>query len=130
MPVPFRPAVFACPSRISKKPERVWTPPYPAWPELTNPSTFYTLPALGLYNGISMALYWPPQCYWNSKDRLYSEHVFENIDAIKNIHETIGLLKFSRFMANGIGALRTKSVDHHWDVFAYFHDLSSQPKVS
>ena len=123
MPMPFQPAVFACPSRNGIKPERVWPPPYPAWPEIRSLSTFYTLPALGLYNDIGAALYWPPQCYWNSKDVLYREHAFESITAIKDICNSICPIAFSSPVSHGIGMLRAKAVDSDWDAFAYFHDL-------
>jgi hypothetical protein len=62
MPVPFRPAVFACPMRYihNEKPKKVWPPPYPAWPEIADPSTFYTLPTVSSHPAIT-------QCEWHPK---------------------------------------------------------------
>jgi len=72
MPVPFRPAVFACPMRYihGEKPKKVWPPPYPAWPEIADPSTFYTLPTLASHPAIE-ACFWSPK--WTSVG--YAEHL-------------------------------------------------------
>jgi hypothetical protein len=69
---PFRPAVFACPMRYmhTEKPKRVWPPPYPAWPEITDPSTLYTLPTLASHPAITLCLWHPSwwDNYLNSVD--------------------------------------------------------------
>src|ERR687893_1637850 len=71
MPVPFQPAVFACPMRTvhGVKPKKVWPPPYPAWPELADPSTFYTLPTLASYPAI-VCHSWPRELLSDSVDNL------------------------------------------------------------
>jgi hypothetical protein len=70
MLTPFRPAVFACPMRYmhGKKTKRVWPPPYPAWPEIADPSTYYTLPTLYSYPAINSTMYWPWDSYRNDDD--------------------------------------------------------------
>ena len=62
MPVPFRPAVFACPMRYlhGEKPKKVWPPPYPAWPEIADPSTLYTLPTVASHPAILHSC-WSPR---------------------------------------------------------------------
>src|ERR687895_563558 len=71
MPVPFRPAVFACPMRYlhGEKPKKVWPPPYPAWPEITDPSTLYVLPTVASPPAIKNCLWTPKWWYFgNSAD--------------------------------------------------------------
>jgi hypothetical protein len=59
--MPFRPAVFACPMRYmhGEKPKKIWPPPYPAWPEITDPSTLYTLPTVASHPAITKCVYSP-----------------------------------------------------------------------
>ena len=68
---PFQPAVFACPMRTvhGVKPKKVWPPPYPAWPEITDPSTLYVLPTVASHPAIKNCLWTPKWWYFgNSAD--------------------------------------------------------------
>jgi hypothetical protein len=143
MLTPFRPAVFACPmrQRHGEKPKRAWPPPYPAWPELADPSTFYTLPTLCSHPDISMALCWPKESYWDSDEKLsLSEHLHllipdlaeeiiqgiteKNIQSLEEM-DTIDVFKlfqsFSRGIAETMGM--EGSLDPEWDAFAYLHEF-------
>jgi hypothetical protein len=73
MPVPFRPAVFACPMRYvhGEKPKKVWPPPYPAWPEIADPSTFYTLPTVASHPAITKCS-WSPRWLLAGLGHLYT----------------------------------------------------------
>src|SRR5918992_5706633 len=74
---PFRPAVFACPMRHvhGEKPKKVWPPPYPAWPEITDPSTFYTLPTVASHPAIECEC-WPREISLDPIDNFTNRELF------------------------------------------------------
>jgi hypothetical protein len=113
---PFRPAVVACPKRYmhDEKPKSVWPPPYPAWPEIAEPSTFYSLPALSMYYGISQAVYWPSADYCAHKRICVPKSELEII-TLKS-HQSL-----SREIAR---AMAMEGSSHpEWDAFAFFHEM-------
>jgi hypothetical protein len=145
MPVPFRPAVFACqlPQRYDREPKKILSsPPYPAWPEIADSSTFYTLPTLCSYSAISGALYWPGNPHWDSEEEIT---LAERINEMGEEAEAQGphiaeILTGSRktvrekVMGNrslGIAVLRGLSrsiargghASDKWNAFAYLHDI-------
>jgi hypothetical protein len=147
MLTPFRPAVFACPMRTvhGVKPKGVWPPPYPAWPEITNPSGFYTLPTLASHPAIIRCL-WRPRCCdqfwarWNSADRHKDSELFYAMfpDVTEDILAKLPPITDDSFttlvndlldpqtnesggLARFLAALGI--ADPEWITFAYYHEM-------
>jgi hypothetical protein len=86
MLTPFRPAVFACPMRYmhGEKPKSGAPPPDPAWPELADPSTFYTLPTLCSLPNIAEAMYHSLDSHWGwDEDAALGEQIREMLPEIE-----------------------------------------------
>ena len=150
---PLRPAVFPCAGRrrYGKEPDRSLTsPPYPAWPEVAVPSTFYTFPTLCSSPTITMALYCPWDSYWGWEEpvtlRNYllmtSEHeahlpqIVDILSANSSVTSSVqAFWKVSAQLLSGQKVLQTQireiiqrtrakgSGYPEWDAFAYLHDL-------
>jgi hypothetical protein len=150
MPVPFRPAVFACTMRYmhGAKPKSVWPSPYPAWPELADPSRFYTLPTLASHPAITDCSCRPRWCdqwwaHWDSADCYtdrdliyvmfpnYAEEILARLpNTTQDIFtmvldlletESISVQCFSSGLARYLAAMG--SADPEWNTFAYFHEI-------
>jgi hypothetical protein len=149
---PFPPAVLACPARQlhGEESEPVWPPPYPAWPELANPTTFYNLATLSSLPTIGVALYSPDDDYWDwsaltsETDAIKSSYVMGLEDRCQHIVDSRGqillhilpgeilpytLVSMDTFLCVGLSVgsvdvLRRMSSDApEWHTFANFHDL-------
>jgi hypothetical protein len=141
---PFRPAVFACPMRYihDEKPKRGWPPPYPAWPEITDPSGFYTLPTLASYPAITKCEYSPRWLlfaldadsakYLTDREVIYlmfpddAEEILAKLPpTTENIYmATLRLLDRQTLSMGDVrlfGAMG--SADPEWSVFAYLHEI-------
>jgi hypothetical protein len=137
---PFRPAVFGCPMRLThgEKPKRVWPPPHPAWPEIADPSTYYTLPTLASHPAIEEC-FWSPR--WESvgfaehlTDReviylMFPDDAEELLAKLPPTTEDIymGVLRLVGDQTASIGDARLFAArgiaDPEWSVFAWNHEL-------
>jgi hypothetical protein len=119
------PAVFACPARIRNRAKlRIISSSshYPAWPEIADPSNFYTLPTLSSLPDIQIAMYLPyyvksydlkafiaePQ---SSKEVVYYD---DYLDEDLNIYTNS-----TPFFYN----LGCSVDDPTWTTFAFLHDV-------
>jgi hypothetical protein len=141
---PFRPAVFACPMRYthSEKPKRVWPPPYPAWPEIADPSRFYTLPTLASHPAIRKCEYTPRWLvsalgsgsakHLTEREVIYlmfpddAEEILAKLPpTTENIYQMalplLGLQTLSRGHVRLFAAMG--SADPEWSVFAHEHEV-------
>jgi hypothetical protein len=140
MPVPFRPAVFACPMRYvhGEKPKKVWPPPYPAWPEIADPSTLYTLPTVTSHPAIMVCSWWPRWVSVGFPDHLTDREIIyvmypddaEEILAklpptTEDIYREALALLDSQTQSRGTIRLFTAMgiADPEWSEFAWHHEI-------
>ena len=153
MLTPLRPAAFPCAVRQGrgKEPEGISpSPPYPAWPEIAVPSTFYTLLTLASFPTISMALYCPWDSHWDWEEPVtlreyllmtpeHEAHLPQIVDTLEaNSSDVASVQAFWEVSAKLLGGrkiLQVKSQEivertrakgsgySEWDAFAFLHDL-------
>ena len=143
MPVPFRPAVFACPMRAmhGEKPKRSWPPPYPAWPEIADPSTMYTLPTVASHPAVTMCE-WHPR-WWAADfgkyfagltdceliyltfpahaEEIFAKHSPTTQDILETAFDLLDLQALSSGLTRAFAAMG--NADPEWSAFVYDHEV-------
>ena len=137
-------AVFACPMRhrFGSELDRVLPfPCYPAWPEISDPYTFYTLSTLNSFSAINRAFYWVRHSFWDSSEELtLREHIHNiapdleeeiiqlNLQTLDEINITIGPQKLYQSLSRGVApaAAMEGSAKPEWEAFAILHEMGHE----